>query len=164
MWHHIFFTISCCNLLLLFLIGIHRRVMAPQMYPCCSVLNSINFMLDLHLHYPRIRVLICWNLSLEVQTTELKWNRNLILMLVRENCKQLFGRMFISYFYSITFLISVLKDATCTIWFWIEKKLKEKNDLLQEGKRKNREKTLDTHPPGIKLRSADCKPDAPSRL
>lgn len=30
MWHHIFFTISCCNLLFLFLIGIHRRVMAPQ--------------------------------------------------------------------------------------------------------------------------------------
>ncbi|RMX40928.1 nuclear envelope phosphatase-regulatory subunit 1-like [Pocillopora verrucosa] len=30
LWHHKFFTISCCNLFILFMLGIHRRVMAPQ--------------------------------------------------------------------------------------------------------------------------------------
>lgn len=30
LFHHKLFTLSCCNLFLLFILGIHRRVMAPQ--------------------------------------------------------------------------------------------------------------------------------------
>ena len=40
LWHHKLFTVSCCNLFILFMLGIHRRVMAPQMYPLL-ILNKI---------------------------------------------------------------------------------------------------------------------------
>lgn len=33
LFYHKLFTLSCCNLFVLFILGIHRRVMAPQMYP-----------------------------------------------------------------------------------------------------------------------------------
>ncbi len=33
LWNHPFFTISCILLLLLFISGIHKRVIAPSMYP-----------------------------------------------------------------------------------------------------------------------------------
>ncbi|EDO30209.1 predicted protein [Nematostella vectensis] len=30
LWYHKLFTLSCCNLLVLFMMGIHRRVFAPS--------------------------------------------------------------------------------------------------------------------------------------
>ncbi|VDH97253.1 Hypothetical predicted protein [Mytilus galloprovincialis] len=50
LWNHPCFTISCIVLLMLFLCGIHKRVVAPSMYPlynefktfdlCCQVVKS----------------------------------------------------------------------------------------------------------------------------
>lgn len=33
LWNHPFFTISCVTLIALFFAGIHKRVVAPSMYP-----------------------------------------------------------------------------------------------------------------------------------
>ena len=33
LFYHKLFTLSCCILFILLMLGIHRRVMAPQMYP-----------------------------------------------------------------------------------------------------------------------------------
>ncbi|KAH0619626.1 hypothetical protein JD844_000418 [Phrynosoma platyrhinos] len=38
LWNHPFFTISCITLIGLFFAGIHKRVVAPSMYPFHSVL------------------------------------------------------------------------------------------------------------------------------
>ena len=35
LWNHPFFTLSCVMLVFLFLCGIHKRVVAPSMYPYC---------------------------------------------------------------------------------------------------------------------------------
>lgn len=35
LWNHPFFTISCVTLIALFFAGIHKRVVAPSMYPLC---------------------------------------------------------------------------------------------------------------------------------
>ncbi|CAH6816232.1 Cnep1r1 [Phodopus roborovskii] len=43
LWNHPFFTISCITLIGLFFAGIHKRVVAPSMYPLPGVeLCSLN--------------------------------------------------------------------------------------------------------------------------
>lgn len=40
LWNHPFFTISCITLIALFFAGIHKRVVAPSMYPCFFLLQE----------------------------------------------------------------------------------------------------------------------------
>ncbi|KAB1273823.1 Nuclear envelope phosphatase-regulatory subunit 1 [Camelus dromedarius] len=55
LWNHPFFTISCITLIGLFFAGIHKRVVAPSMYPfpgidiaarCRTVLAEYNMSCD----------------------------------------------------------------------------------------------------------------------
>uniref|UniRef100_A0A3B5QYU9 Nuclear envelope phosphatase-regulatory subunit 1 n=1 Tax=Xiphophorus maculatus TaxID=8083 RepID=A0A3B5QYU9_XIPMA len=39
LWNHPFFTISCITLIALFFAGIHKRVVAPSMYPFSAAVN-----------------------------------------------------------------------------------------------------------------------------